>query len=435
MRKDTTPHDPNIGQALKPLQVDKPRAPRVTSVMPAPSPTAQLLMGLDAESVIANLVPELADQIVSEWRQAREAPGIAKAREKSTRQYEYIYRMLEKKYTEENNLEDVAQLNPIELVKRFFFHAKKLSAATWKLYRQSLLHMLNERALGLSQAGLPHQSQVIALAALVTISKQPYQSKKKDDGNARNKTIKSKYFDQLITHLATGYIQRNMMAKYAHSFALATIATGLRPAEWLSVDLRPARQDEMPDARPADGWLAIHVLTAKRKEDEPDWPRTLLIEPGIHQIHIRQHYQWFMQAIEKSKDPDVPEKVYINRCSSMLKRACKELWPYKPERWITLYSLRSQARANIASVHGNYVAAGMLGHSLEKGQRYYAGSTRNNLSRSSARVQFQTPVALPGPDCLAKAAEFQQREAQRITNREDPTSESPGLHSATSPGA
>ena len=158
------------------------------------------------------------------------------------------------------------------------------------------------------------------------------------------------------------------------------------------------------------------VDTAKRKDGEPDWERTIVVEPGVYQIHVRQHYEEIQTALAARPDPHDVAKNYSRRCSSALGRACKDLWPTstrgkKPIR-ITLYSLRHQARANVAAAYGAFVAAAMMGHSPHTGENWYTGKHRANSFSGPRRVRNSgIPVPVPGQDVLHKASAFEQNPA------------------------
>lgn len=409
-----TPTMPDPAQSLTPSSQTN-KTPK-TRIMPEQSPTALIHQDQDPEFFLNNVVPYVADKIVGEWRQARNAPGMPKARESSILQYEKNSSMLEAKYARELGI-DPSDISPVETIRRFFYHALDISDASWKIYRAGLLHSLNNRLTIMENKGLPQPTLLRALASLIVFSKKPNRVanvEESRDGKQRSrvKSIKSRYYNQLIDHLANGFSARNLNARRAQSFAIATLSTGLRPSEWRLAKLRPARQDEMPDGNSCEGWMAIEVNTAKRKNEEEVWIRTLLIEPGPNQIHIRQHHATLMESVRTAQDRLHPDKLYIRRCSTAMSNACKQLWPGREHLWITLYSLRSQARANFASVHGTYLAAAMMGHSPRLGQDCYAGSQRANLNRG-AKIKASLQVPMPGPDCMQKAAEFQARDNAR----------------------
>ena len=389
--------------------------PTIRQVMPTPSPTAQALKGMDPESMLANMPIDLVNTIVSEWREARSVPGLAAAGTSTITQYSINAERLERKYSEINNVE-YGLLNPIDFVKSLFFHAQDLSAASWNLYRHSVLHIMNARALEMDAKGHPQKSLMTAIASLIVATKKPgsvettgVELKKPKLG--RPKSIRFKYFVELVTHLAVGFPPVNLSARRAQSFAMATLATGLRPFEWKSATLRDATPAEMASLGSNEDWLAVDVVTAKRKENEEDWLRTLLIPPGQYQIHIRQHYDSFQSYVVQSRASDNPEKLYIRQCSAVMTAACKQLWPKHPERRFTLQTLRSQSRANFASRHGAHIAAAMLGHSPETSKSYYAGSQRANLPRKGAAAKHgDVPIPVPGKNVMDKADEFIRRE-------------------------
>lgn len=380
------------------------------------TPTALALRTLDAETLLENMPQDAAEQIVAEWRLSRDTPGAGSPSARSIATYEQNSRMLEIKYSNELGSED-AILSPVDIIRRLFLHSASISAATWRLYRSGLVYTMNERALQCAQQGQPQPTLIRALAALIVVSAKPYGAARPPVTRpTRDKSIPSKQFDKVITHLATAYSERNQWARRAQSFAMATIATGLRPTEWVNAVLRPAKPFEVPPGEVAANWLAVVVDTAKRKEGEPDWERTIVIEPGVYQIHVRQHYDEIQSALVSRADPHAAAKYYSRRSSSALGRACKELWPVgvqgKSPIRITLYSLRHQARANVAAAYGSFVAAAMMGHSPHTGDNWYTGKHRANSFAGPRKVRNAgIPVALPGHDVLAKAAEFEKNPA------------------------
>lgn len=385
-------------------------------VMPITSPTARALRDMDPESLLINLPVEVAQQILDEWRVARSEPGMTGTSVVTAKRYTENAERMERKYSAE---QDVAWgcLSPVECVRAFFFKSKEISIWTWKNYRQSLLFMLDRRAIDMDAQGTPQKSLVMALACLIIVSRPPSESAPVVK-HKRVKTITAKRFEAVITHLAIGYSNANRRARLTQSFAMATLATGLRPTEWKFSVLRPATREDDPSGASIKGVLAIDVISAKRKGHESEWPRTLLIDPGPYQIHIRQHYDGIMAYVAQAKNKDQPDKLYIRHSSATLALACKTLWPTMPERWITLYSLRSQARANFARRHGVCVASAMLGHSVSKSGSYYAGLTRSNLPTSNNPARYSITVPRPGVNVLAKALQIEADERRRKENPE-----------------
>lgn len=374
------------------------------------SPTAKENQDLDPEVFLNNLVPYISERIVTEWREARKQPGIPRAQKGSIDTYYRHTLMLESRYAAEMGI-DLEDLNPIETVRRFFYSATRLSPAAWKIYRYGLLYVLNDRAEMLARQNHPHKSTLQALAALITFPKKPYSDERApQEKRVRVKTVRSAHYEQLMRELYMGRTAKKKSVARTRAFAAATLATGLRPSEWDGAELRPARQEEVPAGTDPAGWMALVVNTTKRKDYEAQWVRTIILEPGIHQIIIQEHMNLRNKFISESTEQDAGSR-YTRRCSTSLSSACAALWPAKPERWITLYTLRSQARANIASQFGAFVAAAMLGHSVAKSQRFYGGMQLANLPRGGKNKSGLTPVPFPGPDCLAMAQEMQRRQA------------------------
>lgn len=386
-------------------------------------PTALALKTVDAETLLANMAQDTAEQIVAEWRRAREDAKKGPPKPGSIATYHENSRTLEIKYSNELNSED-GILSPVDIIKRLFLHSATISPATWRLYRSGFLYTMDERAKQFALKGQPQPTLIRALAALIVVSAKPYGESRASAARAslekpratRDKSIPAKQFDKIITHLATAYSERNQWARRSQSFAMASIATGLRPTEWVNAVTRPALPSEVPPGESEAGWLAVVVHTAKRKAGEPDWVRTVIVEPGVYQIHVRQHYEEIQAAIALRADPHDAAKNYSRRCSAALGRACKELWPTgsrgkKPIR-ITLYSLRHQARANVAAAYGAFVAASMMGHSPWVGENWYTGKHRANAYSGPRKVRNAgIPVPVPGHDVLEKAVEFEQNPA------------------------
>lgn len=382
------------------------------------SPTALALKDLDAETLLENMPQEAAEQIVSEWRLARQSAQMGQPNVRSAATYHANSLMLEFKYSNNLYSED-GILSPLDIVRGLFLHSATLSASTWRIYRSGFIYTMNERAQQCALQGQPQPSLVRALAALIAVSTKPYGASRlprSANRPTRDKSIPAKQFDKVITHLATAYTERNQWARRSQSFAMATIATGLRPTEWVNATIRSAQRSEVPRGESETGWLAVVVATAKRKAGEPDWERTIVIEPGVYQIQVRQHFEEIQAALAPQDDPHAVVKNYSRRCSAALGRACKELWPVRergprPIR-ITLYSLRHQARANVAAAYGAFVAAAMMGHSPHTGVNWYCGAHRANSFTGPRKVRNAgIPVALPGHDVLEKAALFERNPA------------------------
>lgn len=375
---------------------------------------------LAPEELLAKIPQDAAETIVHEWRAAKKSERAVIPSLKTIQTYSNNARMLETKYSNDNNVE-VGILTPVDIIERLFAHAASLSPNTWRLYRASFVYTMNARALEAEAAGRPQPTLMRALATLIVLgsrSQPTGASKILPRQPAAGKSIRAADFDKIITHLATAYAEQNLWARRAQSFAMATISTGMRPTEWINAKLRPALADEVPIGFAPTGWLALEVDTAKRKSDEPAWKRTIIVEPGIYTIHIEQHYDEIKAHLSQGEDEFKRAKYYSMRCSLALGRACQELWPDKiggkaPIR-IRLYSLRHQARANVAAAYGGFVAAAMMGHSPAIGANFYAGKHRANGPRSVPRKVLHSgiPVPVPGKDVLDKAAEFAANPAQ-----------------------
>lgn len=394
-------------QPLFSMNPDKPQYK-----LPSTPPTVVAIqkMDPDPEEFLSSLIPYVSERILGEWINERQNAKSPVARSNTIRRYETTAAAMERRYANENGI-TVSELNPIETVRSLFTQSSFISDAAYNLYRHSLLYIYSQRQQNYTNQGNRQETLTTALAMLIVFSRRPYGRHEKGDvvgkPKAKNKTLQARFFVDLVTHLAVGYPARNKLCRMAQSAAIATLTTGMRPGEWVDAVLREPTPEEMPNGLSPKGWLAVVVQTSKRKDYEDVWVRTLLIEPGSNQAHIQQHYRFLMESIAKRPKALDPGLYHNRHCSSAIIKACKELWPQYPNRWVTLTSLRSQANANFTAVHGPYVAAGMMGHSPAKGRYHYAGASRSNLPRGVAR-KAGGPVPFPGPDCMAKAAEFEQ---------------------------
>lgn len=401
-------------ETLPPLRTVSPKLNR--PVMPPMPAEAQAMRDMKPEDILDNMSIETATSIVSQWREYRQS--LPPPKETTVSQYSGNAKTLLAKYERERDL-DPGLLNPVDFVRSLIKHSGELAKSTWNTYRYSILYYLNKEALRQQDKGLSHPSYLRALAWLIVITKSPsHQGKTPEKKPYRAKSLPARKFQELITYLATNHSRRNRVALRAQSFAMATFATGLRPGEWLSVLTRPAETNEVPPGECPEKWLALVVRTSKRKSNEDDWYRTILIPPGTYQTHIRQHQTFLREAVARSSDAHRPDNTYIKRCSTMIHRACKQLWPNREEWHCTLYSLRSQARANVSREYGRYVGAAMLGHAPAKSSSYYAGARRANTKGFAKQSNLgDRPVPVPGKDVLEKAMAFEAREAIRPSSQ------------------
>lgn len=402
------------------MDQEKPVKPSLASrLFPATPQTVLQYREMDQEEFLENIDLDVAQRIVDEWRAANISVDAPQATQKTQNAYQGNHVRLCHMYAKELGIE-VDAIDPVQIVRQFFLHATKLSSASWKIYRFSLRHIFNQQAEILQKQNRPHGKLLRALAALITYNKKHHDDARGEEYAGKQVRVKSiglDHFERLLDELANGPEATSIRVQRTQAFAIATIATGMRPGEWLDTIIRDATEMDFVDGTNPEGWTALVINTSKRKQTEVPWVRTILIQPGHYQVHIHQHVRMVKHFLEKTNGTYPFETQYIQKCTSTLTKAARRLWPKNPERWITLYSLRSQARANLVSVHGADIGAAMLGHSPEKSSRFYAGSHRANLPRGGAGA-FMLPK--PGIDCLVKAGEF----ALRMESAETAPSES-----------
>ncbi|MEC5218880.1 hypothetical protein RCH09_003855, partial [Actimicrobium sp. GrIS 1.19] len=260
----------------------------------------------------------------------------------------------------------------------------------------------------------------VSLATLIVVNKPIYQYGYSQSENRilaprRPKSIKLEFFDELISELATGKRASRKSSMRAQSFAIATMATGLRPAEWSNVELAEYERNRLYQDDTPEGSIVLTVQTAKRKVGEPPSRRDFIIHPGVEQDHIRRHIFLRDDFLKKTKmQKSAAEEEYTHETSKILSNMSKMIWPMHPERWMTLYTLRGQARANFERKFGAEVAAAMAGHSMTVGQRSYAGPTRASLRKGQRLIQ-------PGRESLRIAQEMTAEPVETLES--EPTEE------------
>lgn len=84
----------------------------------------------------------------------------------------------------------------------------------------------------------------------------------------RIKSIGVAHFEQLIDELANGADAKSVRVQRAQAFAVATLATGMRPGEWLDTEIRDVKEHDFVDGTNPKGWAALVINTSKRKETE-----------------------------------------------------------------------------------------------------------------------------------------------------------------------
>ena len=362
------------------------------AVTRAASPLVTKLRKADPDATLDTMVLSKAQQIIVEWRATRDAICHPTLAAKTRLMYEKTVRMLRAKYAAELGI-DEGDLSPVEVVRRMFMHGSRLKASSWSTYRAAFLWYFDDTATSYALQGFPVDSYHIAMGVLIVVVRKPANDVRPlaTKPHTRPTSIKRKHFTELLNALAT---QKGLLVK-AQSFAIATLATGLRPGEWRDAVLRQAEPADMTIDTAHDDWLVLEVNTSKQREKKV---RTLLIRSGIDSLHINQHLAFISEipAIARSHKTD-PVAGFIKRCSSIVAMRCKQIWPSYPDRWVTLSSLRSQARANFVARFGDRLANEMMGNDADGGRKFYSSKVKGHAPASP------TPAVLPGKDIIRRA--------------------------------
>lgn len=272
--------------------------------------------------------------------------------------------------------------------------------------------------------GQPRNQYTKALAALITVNSPPTPEGYKEKDNrhlqtVRPKSAKLEHFNELISELVTSKMGRNKSSTQVQSFAIATLATGLRPIEWVESEIKIATEKDMPDGQSCKGHMVLTIQTAKKKSTDKKSCRDIIIAPGTELDHIHQHIHLRSEFIARSKmSEDAAAAEYARECSRIIRSTCTRLWPMNPDRWMTLYTLRGQAAANFKQMFGKEIAAAICGHSTKIAAGHYAPQRKANLAKMKMTVQA-------GPESLRIAQEMipEQSNAAEVES----ASENPGV--------
>lgn len=362
------------------------------------SPLIAELRRADPEATLDAMVLPMAQQIIHEWKAARTEISRENLAQKSRKTYEDTTTILRAKYAAELGKE-ASEISPIEVVRQLFKHSRRLKRASWTMYRAAFLWYFEVTAATYELQGWPTDSYYIAMGVLIVVVRNPGEDERPPEAQPpkRPGSMKQEHFTDLINQLAAN--KKGLPLK-AQSFAIVTLATGVRPGEWRDIVMRPATAGDMTINESHVDWFVLEVNTSKRKSGQDAKIRTLLIHRGMETLHITQHLEFVREvmAIDPSTRRTDPMEAFIKQCSSVISSRCKQMWPKHPERWVTLYTLRSQARANFVLQFGDELASEMMGHDAEVGRKFYSAK------RKGYAPTGKHPNVVPGKDVTERAA-------------------------------
>jgi hypothetical protein len=358
------------------------------------STTAQRYSHLTHTEFLASVSEDDVMKIVDEWRESRRN-GPA-PQEKTRESYRKKYHMLVKKYKSWD------ELTPIENVHELYEHGRGLERESFRFYRHAFLFYFNELSIEAYELNNRQDSLLKAIACLIAINRKPSSDHAaKFPKLQKVKSIHVRHFDALMDSLRKSFDSDGIIARRTHAFAIATLASGVRPCEWEQLEIIAPTIESVGRACLDKNAVVLKINTGKRKINEQTWIRSLVIKSANQIEAIRSHQRMITAYCAKSKSTK-PAEDYLNESTSYLKRKCRELWPTHPDRWITIYSLRSQARANFVAKFGGELGSVMIGHSRSVGEKFYTPIKKAQRKILSLRSSHSL-IPDPCQDCIVLA--------------------------------
>lgn len=361
--------------------------------IPKPSALSLSLREQRPAVLIEHMSIDQARAVIDAWQIEREAAGASLISAKTQATYRRRAAWLIDRYAKELGL-DASEASPVVVFERFLQHAAKLAKNSWSAYRSALLAYFQETRLQHGAMGYRVDSYLRATALLIVFADKPVQDRRRprDKPRGRPESISQRDFDLLAHELRRKGCCKDL------AFAVATMTSGARPSEWRSASTRLATASDMSGSGDPSAWRVLEFVTGKTKAGALPSLRTMLIPVGEEWTQIEQHLKYVREVMATDPRTRIVDCMdsYIKVTSGRLARACRAIWPRDGSRWITLYTLRSQARANFVVDFGEDVAAALLGHAHDVGRKHYA-PRRLGTKKAAERL------LLPGRNVLATA--------------------------------
>lgn len=294
------------------------------------------------------------------------------------------YRSLHKRYSQRLGY----IIDPDELVTLMLADRPTFAMRTWRYYKASVLHVLNESP--------DINADAIELLASSTSRGLPVRS---DRGSGlKAKGVPTKVVDELVFNLQLNRNTKHRERKYsadAVNVLIATIATGLRPSEWAGADIMLL-----------DDVLHLIVTNGKYNIQRGNGPTRSLNLSGCTQDQINVIHDTIMQF--KSNAHQVT--AYIKSLNREIKSSLSDLVSDRriQSRFlhISLYSARHQfaADAKSANLHYREVAA-LLGHRSQKTASWHYA--KKSAGSGSVAVS-------PTPESVAAVSSKQPRSGRFV---------------------
>lgn len=256
------------------------------------------------------------------------------------------------------------------------FHASTWSSSTWKLTRLGY-SLVIDKMLSQQQISKEKADNLKILFSQASPLKKSEREKK--TSARRKKNISSENIETLTEYLSQN---KNKWAKALLVWLLAGVATGLRPNEWLTAELK--QTDDRLIVRTENFKANEKRSYAKHREiDITDLPERFKKAVSEHIL-----------VVAKMKELKVYEK-YAKGCSDLLRLCNKKLWPRRKAN-IMLYTGRHQFSANAKAddTCSEQERAAMMGHKTVMTSRERYGRRKSGSKGLTPNIADRAVLSL-----------------------------------------
>lgn len=266
------------------------------------------------------------------------------------------------------------------------FHATTWSSSTWKLTRLGY-NLIIDRMHSQQQLTQEKTDELKTLFTQVSPLKKTEREKK--TSARRKKTISEENINTLTDYLGQN---KNKWAKALLVWLLAGVATGLRPNEWLTAELKQLNEK-----------LIVRTENFKANE-ERSYAKYREIDITDLPERFKKAVDEHIRVVAKMKELKMYEK-YAKGCADLLRLCNKKLWPRRKAN-IMLYTGRHQFSANAKADEtcSEPERAAMMGHktvitSRERYGRRSSGSKglTPQIADRAVLSLIQTPLEVNAP--------------------------------------
>ena len=262
-------------------------------------------------------------------------------------------------------------VTPTDIVEWLVMRASSLAPATIRQYRAALTHYLQEQS---ASGCIDQYSAASAIDAMGSIRSQ--QNSRNRTSALKAKFITTRQIDALTNRLEN---KKSIFAKAALLIFKASIVAGLRPSEWFSASISPARDGS------DSGMLVVQNAKNSNGRCFGD-TRTLIIPPGQPLDDVAACIKYLSDLLSRramSGRAITPERIYNEARAHVLAANIS----YGGKR-VTLYTARHQFAANMKNIYSKEEVALLLGHgSIETATNHYG-------KRRSGHPEFKQVSAL-----------------------------------------